>query len=1198
MQIWLIVRAELECWLGQRSTYIYFIVLLLFSFLQVAAFKNGVDGTATNSPFQIHYIAAGMSMFGLPVIAAIAGGSICKEFSNRSSPLTFTTPLRTWQLLFGRFVASQVVLQIVFSSVTVGCFLGTLLPLVQQAELADSHLRGYFQPYAIVLMPNLLFSGAIMFAVAALGRKMIWVYLSAAVLLAVNMTAGAAMGEVATGNYASVLEPFGSLAFVQLAEHATINERNTQLVPLGPVLILNRLVWIAVSMLVLVFTVLRFKLGEREVRSSERVAPRESAIEIDVGFSNTATKATPQTLRLLPTQVTIEFFSIVTRFPFLVITSLLIGVVINAARFLGSAIGTSVHPTTSNLLVLGQNGIDLFVFLTIVIFSGQLVWRERDANTSPLYDPLPLPTWFSSVPKTIALFLVQALLFGIVIICAIAIQAFQGHYDFDLAVYLKAFFGIEWFHACLLSVFAIAVHVVVNHKYLGYFALGIYFAANEFSPRFGVEHHLFRYGSHPGYIYSDISGFGNFVYPIITFNAFWAVLAILLAVLNNCAWVRGYETNLYSRLYKLHERWTRATQLTAATCVVGLIGLGSFIVYNTNFLNEFRSRDAGEKLKVDYEHAFQSFQDLPHPRITSVEAHANLFPAERRLQLLGTFQLANKTSQPVNRILVSVPPSCDVWKLTIGTANQATRIDRRSGSHVYELEAPMQPFENVELTFEFHFLQRGFTNHRDDSSVVENGTYFDASFFPRLGYVAGYELDGNNKRRQFGLPRRKRVAAVDDLRARRNQIKIADADWIDLDLTISTSDDQKAVAPGTLVREWVHDGRRFSHYRNDAPMLYFFPVLSARFEVLRDRWNDVDLEIYFHAGHEFNLAAMMKATKQSLSYYTTNFGPYHNKQLRIVEVPRTHPSAKAFSGLIPFSEGLGFVLKTSRRKANDRKTLFFVTAHEVAHQWWGHQVVGADVQGSFMLTESLAQYAALMVIKQEFGETVSRRILRAELNEYLKGRASSDREEPLALEERQAWIHYHKGSLAMYALQDYLGEDTVNRVLAEYVADMSFQQPPYTTSMELVERFRRATPAHLAYLVDDLFLSITLHDSQAISASYTLRPDGQYEVRLIIEARKYRGTRSVGKEEIPLDEWIDIGITNAAGNFQYLEKHRLQGGSHELVLIVPETPKNAGIDPKNILIDLEPRNNTIPVIANAAFDFETDKHPPPVVNSR
>ncbi len=47
--------------------------------------------------------------------------------------------------------------------------------------------------------------------------------------------------------------------------------------------------------------------------------------------------------------------------------------------------------------------------------------------------------------------------------------------------------------------------------------------------------------------------------------------------------------------------------------------------------------------------------------------------------------------------------------------------------------------------------------------------------------------------------------------------------------------------------------------------------------------------------------------------------------------------------------------------------LGYVTAHELAHQYWFHQVMPADVQGAEVLTETLSQYSALMVMKHRYG---------------------------------------------------------------------------------------------------------------------------------------------------------------------------------------------------------------------------------------
>src|SRR3546814_9441661 len=72
-----------------------------------------------------------------------------------------------------------------------------------------------------------------------------------------------------------------------------------------------------------------------------------------------------------------------------------------------------------------------------------------------------------------------------------------------------------------------------------------------------------------------------------------------------------------------------------------------------------------------------------------------------------------------------------------------------------------------------------------------------------------------------------------------------------------------------------------------------------------------------------------------------------------------------------------------------------------------------------MLSESLAQYSALMVMEYEYGSRKMRKFLRHELDTYLMSRATERvRELPLALNENQQYIHYNKGSVVFYALRD------------------------------------------------------------------------------------------------------------------------------------------------------------------------------------
>jgi aminopeptidase N len=365
----------------------------------------------------------------------------------------------------------------------------------------------------------------------------------------------------------------------------------------------------------------------------------------------------------------------------------------------------------------------------------------------------------------------------------------------------------------------------------------------------------------------------------------------------------------------------------------------------------------------------------------------------------------------------------------------------------------------------------------------------------------------------------------------------------------------------------------------DRPILNFYSFLSARYAVRRDSWNGVRLEIYYHPGHQYNLDRMMASMKASLRYFEAHFSPYQFRQVRIIEFPRYAGFAQAFPNTVPYSESIGFILRV-KHGDDDLDMPFYVTAHEVGHQWWAHQVIGANVQGSTFFSEGLANYSALTVMEKELGPSRLRKFLANELDRYLSGRANETKKElPLLLVENQGYIHYNKGSLALYAFRDLVGEAAMNSALSAFLRDKAFQQPPYTTSREFLGYLDAVTPDSLKFVVDDLFRTITLWDFETAIAGAERQPDGRYRVRLAVRARKFRADSLGNQEEIPIRDLIDVGVFgerepgNSLGVPLYLAKHWITAADSTLEITVDKAPVKAGIDPYSKLIDRDPRNN-------------------------
>jgi aminopeptidase N len=326
----------------------------------------------------------------------------------------------------------------------------------------------------------------------------------------------------------------------------------------------------------------------------------------------------------------------------------------------------------------------------------------------------------------------------------------------------------------------------------------------------------------------------------------------------------------------------------------------------------------------------------------------------------------------------------------------------------------------------------------------------------------------------------------------------------------------------------------------------------------------------------------MKGMKKSLDYFSKNFSPYQYQQMRIMEFPRYEAFAQSFPNTIPFSEGSGFVLDIDDEK--DIDMAFFITAHEVAHQWWGFQVNAANVQGKSMISETLAQYSALMVLKDTYPQEKVQQLLQQERKRYLNGRPQErTMEMPLSLvESGQRYIRYGKGLVNMYAFQDYISEEKVNLALQRFIKDWNcyrsdFKQNRLATTNDLLGYFREVTPDSLQYIIHDLFETITLYDLQVESVLSEQLPQNNYKTTININALKYRAAGNGKENEISVNDWIDIGVygTNKQGKetLIYLKKHKITSKSQHLEIIVDQLPVKVGIDPLNKLIDRKPENN-------------------------
>jgi hypothetical protein len=852
-------------------------------------------------------------------------------------------------------------------------------------------------------------------------------------------------------------------------------------------------------------------------------------------------------------------------------------------------------------ILLGTIGT--FMIVLTAIYSGELVWADRDSRQHQIMDASPVTTAVLFLGRLAALCAIIALILFVMMLAGIVTQTLKGYYNYQVGLYLQALYGIRYPDMVLFAAFAMLVHTLVNNKYVGHVLVIVLFVGMSFLSFFGFDRGFYQFAYDSGAIYSDMNEWGPFLTPFVWWKAYWSAFTVLLLVVSVLFWPRGEETNYRLRLRQARARFGRPARLVAASAALLTAGLGGFIYYNTDTLNVYRTDKQDRRYRAEREKRYKKYETIPQPRVVSARVNVELEPRVPAIAVSGTYVLRNKTKARIDRVHLTIPEEMSIARLTFDGAGEHVVSDSVRDYHIYRLARPMAPGDTTVMQFRLQRRKRGFGNSVTDLFLIENGTFVHSLMvMPVIGYNPGLELGDDDARRKEGLKPKERMRPPTDTATLRNSYIGIDSDWIDFEATISTDEDQTALAPGFLQREWVEGGRRRFHYTMDTPILNFWAVVSARYDVKRDRWTPtgaatgepVDISVFHHPDHTYNVDRMITSVKRSLDYYTAQFGPYQHRQVRIVEFPRYLAFAQSLPNLIPYSEAIGFIARV-REGTDDIDYPFTVTAHEVAHAWWAHQVVGANAQGATMLSETLAEYSSLMVAEKEYGAVNMRRSLEYEMDSYLIGRATEQkREMPLQLVENQPYIHYQKGALAMYALRDYIGEERVNQALRKFLEAQRFKGPPYPTSLQLVKELRAATPDSLKYLITDLFETITLYELRTDSAVVIDAPGqpGKFRVDLWVNAKKQRADTAGRTTDIGMHDgrhdWMDLGVFaevkgdsakryDRIGMPLSLAKVPVDSGSQRFSVVVDRKPTRAGIDPLHKLVDRMPANNTVKV---------------------
>ncbi len=230
-----------------------------------------------------------------------------------------------------------------------------------------------------------------------------------------------------------------------------------------------------------------------------------------------------------------------------------------------------------------------------------------------------------------------------------------------------------------------------------------------------------------------------------------------------------------------------------------------------------------------------------------------------------------------------------------------------------------------------------------------------------------------------------------------------------------------------------------------APMRDFTVILGEDYERAARETRGVVVNSYFYEWHAAGGGKALEVAVDALDAFSDYFGPYPYTELDVVETPN-YLGGMEYSGLVVVEDGLYPGISTVE----------WLTAHEVAHQWW-MVVVGNDQVNEPWLDEALTQYSTMLYYEAVYGKQRANSILNAvfvQTHEALK-RAGRDMPAGLPADAYPSNLYfdvvYDKGALYFHELRERVGDDLFFETLQAYYQRHKYRVATSESFLDTVE---------------------------------------------------------------------------------------------------------------------------------------------------
>lgn len=1189
--------------------YLYFLLSFVFTTLSFAKGAMPLDGHQwINGSFALAFFMAIMSLMMMVTTSSIMGLPLIRDIEYNTKEYYLSYPITKPGYFWGRYLASFLFVLLIGLSVPLGAYVGSKLGPVFGWQLATHYgpdiFINYAHAYLVFGVPNLFFSASLFFGLVAATKNIKVIYTSGALLMLGYIFANFLIHASGSKTVIYLADPFAANGIMYERGLQTDAAKNTGMVAAGGLLLGNRLLWTGISTIILVYTYFRFSFerffsSRRDKKASTKPAVKFHLPSFSVNYQNRYTVKTVVTL------TKIEMLNIVRDTYFWMIIG---GGVLFLAMIdwhLWGRFFVPDFPRTAMMLKVFDSNFLIFIFCIIMFYTGETIHRERVTRYAAINDALPPSEFIFNLAKFLSLLSVACFLITIPMLVGLAVQLLKGYQHVNIGLYLTVLYSIDLPKCFEMVMFAFFLHICINNKFAALgtgIALWVLFTLAEQSG--WIDYKMLLYSHTPNFGLSDMDGVGHMLKPVSWFNIYWLLFGSLLVLVGYLFFVRGTISSFKERWQLAKERLTGKTAITAIILGVFFLTTAGFIYYNVSYANSYYTRNEFAEMAAVTEKKIKHYDSIPLPTATSIQVKVDIYPEQQKAVFKDNVTLVNKTNKVITELLFdgdNITSYTFAYNGIIlnytnpllykkGRFNFLQPHGDSSAYRLYKLPKPMAPGDKALAEINSIKQYKNFTNDIYGTDILHNGTSIGPGL-PGLGYDDDEELTNPEDRAKYGLPVKKDAFEDGDDTAGANALLTGGVVGLaHCNVVISVPAGQTAIGPGDLVKQWQQNDRNYFEYASNKEGMYSgIGILAGRYSVLKDsvtisNGKTVGVEIYYNPANNANLQRFIDGYKTSMQYYTSVWGPYPFKTIKLVETSPFNNDINSMGGVHAFSENFGWSADFTMPYQWDY--CYYNVAQQLARQWWMVQVAPNHTKGSRVITNGLSKYAALLMMEKKYGANNIRNIVGASLDDYTWSRGRTVHNQNPVLQANR-WEEFDsKAGVVLFGLKRLIGEDSINIALKEFYTAYAFKNTgPYAGSKELYSYIKKHVPDSLQYYLSDTWEKITFYDNKIESTTVTPLGNNQYKVNIKVSiAKNYEDNNGEEKPAIAMNDYIDIGVfaADTTGKYGYiqvnplgLKTYKLTAGKHNIEIIVKGKPVSVAIDPFLKLIDKNRGDNSI-----------------------